>query len=132
MKVASVALMVEVFLASISFAGRPTPMGQWGGRHIDVEVRDLSSQVELDCAHGTISERFLIHKHGQFDLRGVFVEEQPGPIDITVPPKIHPARYIGNVRGDAMRLTIVLTDTGDIIGPFLLTHGVPGFVVKCL
>jgi hypothetical protein len=62
----------------------------------------------------------------------VFVREHGGPIRLGEVPDSHPANYAGVVRGDAMTLTVRLTDSADAIGTFSLTRGSPGRVVKCL
>ena len=43
-----------------------------------------------------------------------------------------PALYSGSISGAKMELSIRLTDSGDVMGPFVLTRGASGRVLKCL
>ena len=130
MKVAGLCLLSAVLFASASFAGHVLRARHWGGMGVELDLRAGFSRIEFDCAHGTISDRFTVDKQGQFDLSGTYLLDGPGPI--TTPPPGHPAHYVGDVQGATMHLTVILTDTGATIGPFLLTRDDQGFIVKCL
>lgn len=126
-----------LFTSLCIFSGRtladlPVDTGLWGGKGIYIKVGSSSSIVELDCAHGTISEQFATNKHGRFQLTGTFTVEDVGPTDPTHPPVDRPARYVGKVRGNFMLIRIVLTDTGRVAGPYVLGLDQPFFVTKCL
>jgi hypothetical protein len=44
---------------------------------------------------------------------------------------VHPALYTGTVTGKTMTFTVTLTDTGEKLGPFVLTFGVASRLFKC-
>jgi hypothetical protein len=103
----------------------------WGGEHVRLIVTFSGADLEFDCATGRIDEP--VHPvDGHFSLDGVYWPGQGGPIgvDTTVAPR--PARYEGVVFRDYMTLTVRLTDTHELLGPFELTGGKSGGVTKCL
>jgi hypothetical protein len=103
----------------------PSLVGQWGGEHVTLTVGDQTSHVELDCAHGDF--RAAVGSTS-FSSVGTVVLEHGGPsVGDT-----HPAVYAVSVSGDTMTLTIRLMDSGELLGPFALTRGGTGRVVKCL
>ena len=105
--------------------------GSWGGVHIGMEVAGKGTDIEFDCAHGTISERLVLDREGRFRAKGTYVREHGGPIREGETPVSHPASYSGNVRGKAMTLTVALTDSSESIGTFTLTQGSEAQVFKC-
>ena len=106
-----------------------TLTGIWGGDHITLTVGETSARLDLDCAHGDIPNRL---PPAPFTVVGTFVRERGGPIRDGELPDSHPALYSASTSGDTMTLTIRLTDIGDLLGPFALTRGAPGRVIKCL
>ena len=110
----------------------PQLFGSWGGEHITMEIAAGGATIEYDCANGTIDGFFVIDGSGRFDLTGVHVREQGGPVQDGVPPDAHPARYVGRTDGRTMSLTVTMTDTDQVVGTFALVRGVPGQVFKCL
>ena len=127
-------LLVAVVCASCGRAPTgPSPVdtGIWGGDHVTLSVGNGASHLEFDCAHGDIPGA-LNASHGEIQAIGTFVREHGGPIRIDEPLDSHPAFYSGTVSTDTMKLSIRLTDSGDVIGSFTLARGVPGRVLKCL
>jgi hypothetical protein len=108
------------------------PHGVWGGDHVILTIADEGSRLEFDCAHGSIPGPLIPDRRGEFAVPGLFVRERGGPIREGDPPDSHPAIYAGTVTALRMQLTVRLTETGELIGMFTLTEGVPGRVVKCL
>ena len=53
----------------------PSLAGEWGGDHVSLTVTEQAAYVELDCAHGDLSETL---RAGSFSVPGrtaaVFVE----------------------------------------------------------
>lgn len=105
-------------------------IGTWGGQHLTVTIGVASAIVSFDCAHGTIDQPFVADSNGHFVLAGTFVPEAPGLVRPGDPPT-HPATYSGTVNGKTMTFTVTTTDTGLTSGPFVLTLGVAGRIVKC-
>jgi len=125
-------------LAHAACAGAPSSpsstvaLGVWGGEHIIMTVTSASGHFEFDCAHGDVGTTLVLDARGKFSATGSFVREHGGPIRLGEASDSHPASYAGTVTGNAMVLTVRLTDLAETIGTFMLTVGSPGRVVKCL
>ena len=91
-----------------------------------------STHLEFACAHGDVPTSLVLDGAGQFNASGTFVREHGGPIQIDAIPDKHPATYAGFVRADRMTLVVRLTDSSEVIGPFTLSRGAAGRVVRCL
>jgi hypothetical protein len=105
-------------------------LGTWGGDHINLTIGAPGALLGYDCAHGTIDQPFATDAQGRFNLVGTHTPENPGPTHEGPEPS-HPASYTGATDGVTMTLTVTVTDTGQVLGPFTLTFGSPGHVVKC-
>jgi hypothetical protein len=90
------------------------------------------ARFEFDCAHGNIDAPLLQSVHGAFSATGVYVHEHGGPIRVGEPPDSHPSTYAGQIVAGTMTLSVRLADTHETFGPFTLTFGSSGTVVKCL
>ena len=105
--------------------------GMWGGNHVRLDVSDAEARIEFDCAHGTLG-RIEPDANGNFDVTGTYVAERGGPVRADETPAGRPARYHGKVNDKTLTLTVALTDTGDEVGTFTLTHGKGTRLTKCL
>jgi hypothetical protein len=105
--------------------------GGWGGAHIALAADSDGATVEYDCGHGTIDGALILDSQGEFDLLGGHVREG-GPIRVDDPPVPEPARYQGHLEGSRLVITVTLTDSGDVLGPFELRKGVSADLHKCL
>ena len=105
--------------------------GVWGGDHVTMTVGDPNTHLEFDCAHGDIPGVLNVN-HSEIAASGTFVREHGGPIRVDEQADAHPALYSGTLSNSKMTLSIRLTDSGDVIGPFVLVQGAAGRVVKCL
>ena len=103
--------------------------GTWGGEHIVLEVSEKGAEVELDCAHGEVTQHITLGKHGDFDVAGTFSPEHGGPVRRDENPRPAPARYFGRVEGDTMNLTVTVGK--EKVGDFTLTRGSRPNVTKC-
>ena len=103
--------------------------GSWGGEHMILEVSAKGAEIELDCAHGEITQHLSLDRHGNFDVAGTFAPEHGGPLlrDENTPPK--QARYSGHVDGNTMSLTV--TAGKEKVGMFTLTRGSHPLLRKC-
>jgi hypothetical protein len=106
-------------------------LGTWGGEHISLEVTDRGGRVEYDCAHGSIDQRIVLDSRGRFDVRGTHVREHGGPVRKDETEDSHPARFVGEIRGDTMTLTVTESDTKEAVGTFTLVFGQRPHVTKC-
>jgi hypothetical protein len=119
------------------------PAGAWGGQGAVLTVTATGATIEYDCANGTVDEKFELDEDGRFDLRGTHetetgaatratlvneapaVSQKPGANRIQV-------RYVGQVRGQTLTLTVTRSNTGQNLGTFILTRGAAGRLRKCL
>ncbi|HEX8492222.1 MAG TPA: hypothetical protein VF658_05225 [Pyrinomonadaceae bacterium] len=117
--------------ASSSSIDDSIPTGPWGGNHIRLNVSKSSSEVEFDCAHGTISEAIVPDSAGQFDVAGTFTRERGGPVRRGAETKSVAVRYVGKIEGETMTLTLKFIETQADGGTFTLTQGSEGRLFKC-
>ena len=108
----------------------PVKAGPWGGQHIAMTVAPSKTDIEFDCGKATISGAIDTDAAGAFAVTGTFLPERPGPTTPDPPPS-RPMRMTGNVKDDAMHVTIVLTDQNETIGDFSLTLGTDARLTKC-
>lgn len=108
------------------------PLGIWGGEHVGLLLTEREGSLEYDCAHGKIDQAFVADGVGRFDLRGTHTREHGGPIRDDEEADTHPARYSGTTDGSTMLLTVTLSDSGEHVGTFKLTHGRAGRILRCL
>jgi hypothetical protein len=121
---------IGLIVACVEPLTGPMAPGEWGGEHIGMVVTPGGAALEYDCAEGTIDQP-LRPVRGKFDLSGVHYPGMGGPIgvDRTQP---RPARYLGTVTETRMSLVVILTDTGESVGIFILIRGGSPHVFKCL
>jgi hypothetical protein len=109
----------------------PALMGTWGGPHIGLTVGELDSDVQFDCADGTIIGPYVVHPDGRFEWPGKFARGTGGPVrEGQETPEVD-ATYVGVVKGPEMTLTVKLDD-GTVIGPFKLERFKEGQLTRCL
>lgn len=106
--------------------------GTWGGPHVQMEVERDGARLEFDCAHGATDGPLALDNNGRFDLAGYFVRERGAPASAGWQEKRLPARYTGRVEGKTMTLDVTLTEAGDHIGTFTLTHEQAARLTKCM
>ncbi|KPJ94622.1 MAG: hypothetical protein AMS18_03330 [Gemmatimonas sp. SG8_17] len=110
----------------------PELIGTWGGEHILLTVAWDGATVEYDCAYGALAQPVVPDPGGNFDIPGTHVFEHGGPVREDEVPDEHPARYRGWTNGRRMTLSVTLTDTGQVIGPYELRFGRQALLFKCL
>ncbi len=106
--------------------------GNWGGDHAGLIATADSGTLEYDCAAGRITEPLRPASDGRFVALGTHTPGHGGPIRIDeIEPK-RPARYTGRIAGNALTLTVVMTDSNVTVGTFDLVRGRSPHVFKCL
>jgi hypothetical protein len=105
--------------------------GDWGGKHVRMEVSDGGALLEFDCAKGSIARPVTLDAEGSFSAAGDFAREGFGPRDEDAVPKRMPALYSGSVKEESMTLTVTLTETKEEVGVFTLARGSRGRIWKC-
>ncbi len=109
---------------------RPPLKGNWGGEGAGIEVSDEGARLFFDCAKGSIDVPITPDEDGRFEVTGRYVREGPGP---TRPEQTQGvgARYLGQLEGNTLTLSIRLTLSRDVLGPFTLTRNRMPRVREC-
>jgi hypothetical protein len=110
---------------------RSVATGAWAGQHITLEVSEKGAEVELDCAHGEVTQQMTLDGHGDFDVAGTFSPEHGGPVRRDENTQPTSARYSGHVEGDTMSLTVAFGKEKEKVGDFTLTRGARPNLTKC-
>ena len=118
--------------ADIRTAPPSVLIGTWGGDHAGLIASADSGTLEYDCAAGRITEGLRPGADGRFFALGTHTPGHGGPARIDEVFERRPARYTGRVDGDALELTVVMTDSNAVVGTFTMTRGRSPYVVKCL
>ena len=104
--------------------------GTWGGQNLRMDVTSAGATLQFSCSSGKIEEP-LVLSGNNFEVRGTFTREAPGPTREDNPPKPEPAIFRGSVEDQSMTLTAKLSQTGEDLGSFTLEFGKPGRVRRC-
>ena len=101
----------------------PAVAGNWGGTQASLILARSGGTVSYQCGAGTIDSTWSLTTDGRFAGTGLHYFGG-GPVPVQGRPP-RPARYEGQVDGDVLTLTVVLTDAGQTLGPFRLLRGGP-------
>ena len=110
---------------------RRLPTGTWGGQHISMEVTARQTSIEYDCAHATIDKRIAPDRNGRFAVSGMQFPERGGPVRQGSESGGYAARFVGEVKGKEMTLTVTKSETNESIGTFTLKFGQQPRLTKC-
>jgi hypothetical protein len=102
--------------------------GDWGGKHIRLEVSGSGARLEFDSAKGSIDQLVTLDPEGRFSAKGDFTRAGFGPRNEDKEPERVPALYSGVVQDGNMTLNVVLTETNEKVGTFTLQRGSRGRV----
>ena len=110
---------------------RALPTGTWGGQHISLEVTARGVSIEYDCAHATIDKRIVLDRNGRFDVSGRQFSERGGPVRQGYESHGYAVRFVGELKGKEMSLTVTNSETHESIGSFTLKYGQQPRLMKC-
>ena len=103
--------------------------GAWGGEHISLRASSQGAQIDLDCAHATITKPITLDSQDRFDVTGSLAHRggaQPeGGSEAT------PARFTGYVRDGTMHLTMRSSESSEVLGSFILRQNAKGHIARC-
>lgn len=108
----------------------PDLVGNWGGTQASMTLGPSGGTLGYQCGVGTIDSAWSLASDGRFTATGLHYFGG-GPLPPQGRPP-HPARYTGQVDGDMLVLTVVLTDLSQTLGPFRLNRGGPVVQELCL
>jgi hypothetical protein len=106
-------------------------VGLWGGEHISMQVTERRTTVEYDCARGTIDQRIALDRRGRFDVSGIHISEHGGPVRRDEKLASYPVRFVGQVDGKRMELSVTNSVTKTLVGNFSLVYGDEPKLRKC-
>ena len=115
--------IVLVFAAIISCdTGPAVPLteiaGTWGGDNAGLIASDTVAHIHIGCTLGYARTPIRLDADGRFAVTGTY-NVDAYPVDRGI---IHPATFTGQVKGNALTLTVVLTDNGRQLGPVTLIY----------
>lgn len=127
------ALLLAMTLTGCTTLSDARPIGgQWGGRHVGLDMDQANGRLDYDCAAGTIDGPLVSDRAGRFSADGRHMPGTGGPVRIGVTPPSFPAHYSGSVHGDTMTLVVDVPEMGVRIGPHVLRLNAPPVLTRCL
>lgn len=107
-------------------------VGIFGGEHIRMTVGSVDSDVEYDCAAGTLLGPLPVR--GDFTNAGSHTPGIGGPERVGETRPAYPATYRGRVLPDSIEMIVdVDLPSGQArLGPFRLRQGSDGNLLRCL
>lgn len=116
----SVLLSVATLACSAATSTRITDVvGTWGGDNAGLIVNNTDVHVHIGCTLGDAVGPIRTDANGRFEATGTY-NVDAYPVDRGI---VHPARFVGQIRGETMTLTVSLTDITRVLGPVALIHG---------
>ena len=95
------------------------PVGTWGGDDAGLIMRADGAHAHIGCTLGDVAGPIPLDPEGRFDAAGQW-NVDAFPVDRGI---LHPARLSGRTDGRTLMLSVLLTDTGQVLGPVRLTFG---------
>lgn len=108
------------------------PAGNWGANGIGLTVEASGARIEYDCADGEIRGKLMIDEQGNFTASGVHIRQSGGPVRLDNPPQEQAASYVGKISGKTMTLKIILTESKETIGEYVLEKDKYARIHRCL
>ena len=113
------------------------PMGIWGGPHAGADFHGGLTDLQFDCASGTIDDAVVPGRDGSFSVKGTYRTGPSGPVKVGQFFTSTEAFYSGQIAKGAsskdprtMTVTVNFED-GSSLGPFTLTEGMPPELTHC-
>jgi hypothetical protein len=95
------------------------PAGTWGGDDGGLIVTAEGAHAHIGCTLGDVTGAIALDPQGGFEVEGKW-NVDAFPIDRGI---FHPAHLSGRTDGHTLTLAARLSDTGQALGPVLLTLG---------
>jgi len=95
------------------------PIGTWGGDDAGLVVTAEGAHAHIGCTLGDLPGAIALDADGRFDREGTW-NVDAFPVNRGI---LHPARISGRTDGATLSLAVRLTDTGQNLGPVVLTLG---------
>jgi len=126
----------RVFLLAAALAGAcltsplgldAVPEGTWGGEDAGLLVRGGEAHAHIGCTLGDLPAPIPLDREGRFETMGQW-NVNAFPIDLGI---LHPARVSGRTNGRTLTFSVVLTDTGQTLGPAFVSLGREPRMANC-
>jgi len=95
------------------------PTGTWGGDDGGLIVSAEGAHAHIGCTVGDVAGAIALDAEGAFDVDGTW-NVDAFPVNRGI---LHPARISGRTDGATLSLAVRLSDTGQALGPVILTRG---------
>jgi hypothetical protein len=105
--------------------------GTWGGPDLSITMTTGGAIAQFVCAHGVIPERIAPDASGNFSATGTYDFERTALVVGQPASESHSARYDGQISGNTMRLSVMVLDTKQVVGPFSATLATAGPSSRC-
>lgn len=92
--------------------------GTWGADNAGLIASDTVAHIHIGCTLGYARTPIRLDAEGRFSVSGTY-NVDAYPVDRGI---IHPASFTGQVKGNALTLTVVLTDNNRQLGPVTLIY----------
>jgi hypothetical protein len=102
-------------------------VGTWGGEEAGLLVRADGAHAHIGCTYGDIAGPIPFDADGFFDVAAQW-NVTAFPIDRGV---FHDSRMSGRLRGDRLTFSARLADTGQVLGPAVVTFGREPRMANC-
>lgn len=117
-------------LLACSTPTAPQAEGSWGGTQASLVLTRSGGMLSYPCGNGTIDSTWALTSDGRFTATGQhFFGGGPIPLEGRSP---HPARYVGQLEGGRLTLTVIVLDVSDTVGPLQLARGGPPVAEQCV
>jgi hypothetical protein len=101
--------------------------GTWGGQEAGLLVRADGAHAHIGCTYGDVIGAIPFDADGRFDVAAQW-NVSAFPIDRGV---FHDARMSGRLRGRSLTFSARLGDTGQVLGPVVVTLGREPTMANC-
>lgn len=129
--------VAATLVSTSAFAKSDHPIGVWGGQHMGVNFQGGLSDVQFDCASGTIDDAVYPARDGSFSVKGTYRTGPAGPVKVGQFFVSKDAVYSGQVtqgttkKGPRLMSLSVTFEDGSSLGPFTLTEGMHPQLTHC-
>jgi hypothetical protein len=124
-------LVPALALAAACGASRIEPgnvaIGTWGGQEAGLLVHADGTHAHIGCTYGDVAGPIPFDADGRFDVAARW-NVSAFPIDRGV---FHDARMSGRLRGRSLTFSARLGDTGQVLGPAVVTLGREPTMANC-
>ncbi len=106
--------------------------GNWGGKHIGLEITDSGATIEFDCARAVVEKPIIADQNGHFSIIAIYTQQSGGPVRQNSIDPSYRVKISGQILNKKMTLIIKRQSNNKSLGTFKLNYGAEPFLVRCL